>query len=244
MNKMGILENKIALITGASRGIGRAIAKAFEAEGAKLVLTAKDNIDLLKDFEGAKIIKLDLSKGKDIDFLIEETLKEYKRIDILINNAGIFKQTEFELITEEELNDIINIDLKGPFLLIQKVINHMKKQKKGKIINISSGAGKFGSSSAPHYAAAKAGIIALTKSLARRYGKYNLNINAVAPSLIDTDMIKQIPKDRLSNLVKNIPLKRLGTSQEVASLVLFLASNASDYITGQTINIDGGISIS
>ena len=240
---MEILKDKIAIVTGASRGIGRAIAERFQAEGAKLVLTAKDNLDLLKNFKNAKIIKLDLAKKKDIDLLVDETLKEYKRIDILVNNAGIFKQVDFELISEEELSDMINVDLKGPFLLLQKVIEEMKKQKQGKIINVSSLVGKIGSASAPHYAASKAGIIALTKSLARRYGKYSLNINAVAPSLIETDMIKQIPPERLNNLIESIPLKRLGAPQEVAALVLFLASPASDYITGQVISVDGGISM-
>lgn len=240
---MDMLKDKVAIITGASRGIGLAIAKLFAAEGAKLVLTARENLAALKDFKDAKIIKLELSDRKSIDSLADETIKAFGRIDILVNNAAIFKQTDFEMISEEELKEVISIDLKGPFLLLQKVLIQMKKQKNGKIINITSLSGKIGSSSAPHYAAAKGGIIALTKSLARRYGPFNINVNAIAPGLIDTGMLKQIPQDRLNNLIDSVPLKKLGLPEEVASLVLFLASSHSDYITGQTINIDGGISM-
>src|SRR3989338_5457181 len=143
---MDRLKDKVAIITGASRGIGRAIAEVFQSEGARLVLTARENLSALRDFKGAKVIQLDLSNKKQIDTLVAEAIKVFSRIDILVNNAGIFKQTSFELISEEELDSFLNVDFKGTFLLTQRVFAQMKKQGAGKIINIASGAGKLGSS--------------------------------------------------------------------------------------------------
>ena len=237
---MNSLQGKVAIITGASRGIGMAVASIFGAEGARLVLTAKQNLSALKDFKDAKIMKLDLSDKQLINSLAEETLKVFGKIDILVNNAGIFKQTPFETIPQEELDDILNIDFKGHFLLTQKVFAQMKKQKKGKIIFIVSGAGKLGSSQASHYAAAKAALISLTKSLAKLGGPYNINVNAVAPGFIETDMIGQILKEKREFIESAIPLQRIGNASDVAGPVLFLAQDKSDYITGQTICVDGG----
>ena len=240
---MKILKDKVAIITGASRGIGFATAQLFEENGAKLVLTAKENLDALDVFTSAEKVRLDLSSKEDFDYLVKKTVKKFGSIDILINNAGIFKHKDFELITAEELTEMIDVGLKGPFLLLQKVVGQMKQQKKGKIVNVSSLSGRIGSSGAAHYAAVKAGIIALTKSLARSYGKHSIVVNRVAPSLIETDMLKHITNERLNNLIEAIPLKRLGRAEEVARAILFLASDASDYITGQTIYIDGGLSM-
>lgn len=237
---MDSLRDKVAIITGASRGIGRAIAGAFQAETARLVLTAKENLEALKDFKGAKIIKLDLQDSRLIDTLVDETIKGFGRIDILVNNAGVFKQTDFESISQEELETVLDVDFKGPFLLTQKVFIQMKKQKKGKIIIISSGAGKMGSSKAVHYAATKAALISLTKSLAKLGGAHNINVNAVAPGFIETDMIKDILLQKREVIESLIPFNRLGKPEEVAAVVKFLASDASDYITGQTICVDGG----
>lgn len=237
---MNILKDRVAIVTGVSRGIGFAIARAFELEGARLVLTAKQNLDALRIFKDAKIMKLDLSDKKDIDSLVNETLKDFARVDILVNNAAYFKQTDFEMISEEELEDVIGIDLKGPFFLAQKVFSQMKKQKKGKIINIASGAGKLGSSKASHYAACKAALISLTKSLAKLGGPHNINVNAIAPGFIDTDMIQDILSKEKEAIESLIPLKRIGQPEEVAGVAKFLASGDSDYITGQTICVDGG----
>lgn len=237
---MNNLRNKVAIITGASRGIGRAIANAFQAQGARLVLTARQNLDALKEFKGAKIIKLDLADKESINSLVKETVSDFGKIDILVNNAGIFKQTDFESINEGELDDILRIDFKGPFLLTQRVFGQMKKQKRGKIIFVVSGAGKIGSSKAAHYAAAKSALIGLTKSLAKSGGPYNINVNAVAPGFIETDMISAMLSEKREFIESAIPLKRIGIAADVAGPVLFLAQDESDYITGQTICVDGG----
>jgi len=237
---MNSLKDKVVLITGASRGIGFSAAQEFEKESVKLVLTAKENLSNLEVFKNAKIIKLNLTKKEDIDLLIIETLKAFGRIDILINNAAFFKQTDFEKISIDELDEMIDIDLKGPFLLLQKVMEQMKKQKSGKIINIASGAGIMGSSKASHYAACKAGLISLTKSIAKLGGPYNIKVNAIAPGFIETEMIKDILLKDKERIEAFIPLKRIGKAEDVSGLIKFLASGDSDYITGQTICVDGG----
>lgn len=237
---MNSLKDKVAVITGASRGIGFAIARELEKQGVRLVLTAKENLSALKSFKSAKIIKLDLAKRSDIDLLIDDVVKFFSKIDIFVNNAAYFKQTDFELISEEELDDIIDIDLKGPFLLMQRVFAQMKKQKSGKIINIASGAGIMGSSNASHYAACKAALISLTKSIAKLGGSFNINVNAVAPGFIETDMTKELFSGSKDIIESSIPLKRIGTAQDISGIVKFLASSDSDYITGQTICVDGG----
>jgi len=238
---MKLLENKIAIITGASRGIGFAIAKAFEDEGARLILTARENLDKLKEFKAALAYKLDLADKKSIDEFIGKVVKDFGRIDILVNNAGILKQTEFEDISLDELDETIDVDFKGPFLLMQKVFVQMKKQMSGSIITISSSAGKLGSSRAAHYAACKAGLIALTKSVAKAGGKFNIRVNAIAPGFIETDMIEDVLSERRKILESWIPMGKVGSPQEVASCVKFLASDLSAYVTGQTICVDGGL---
>ena len=243
---MSILVGKTAIITGASRGIGRATAELFLKEGANLVLTAHQNVKLLNELAKNKqvlVVKADLRLKEDIKKLVKEAIDKFSTIDILVNNAGTFECVDFEEIEESHIDEVIALDLKGAFFLVQRAIPYFKKQGHGKIINVSSLSGKIGSASAPHYAAAKAGIIALTKSLARKYGKDNINVNAIAPSLINTDMVKKIPQERLDKLVEAVPLKRLGSADEVAKLILFLASDAADYISGQTITIDGGLSM-
>ena len=240
---MQTLRNKVTIITGASRGIGYATAQLFEENGARLVLTAKENLDALDVFTSAEKVRLDLTSEDTIDYLVKKTIKNFGCIDIFINNAGVFTHKDFELITAKELTEMIDIGLKGPFMLLQKIVGQMKQQKKGKIVNVSSLSGRIGSSGATHYAAVKAGIIALTKSLARSYGKHNIVVNSIAPSLIETDMLKHITKERLKNLIESIPLKRLGRPEEVAMAILFLASDTSDYITGQTLCIDGGLTM-
>jgi 3-oxoacyl-[acyl-carrier protein] reductase len=237
---MNTLKGKIAIVTGASRGIGLAVAELFNQEKASLVLTARQDLEAINCFAGAKIIKLDLSSEHDISVLISEALKAFGRIDILVNNAATFRQADFESITTSELDEMISIDFKGPFLLLQKVFSQMKKQGSGKIINISSGAGKLGSSKAVDYAACKAALISLTKSLAKLGGHHNINVNAVAPGFIETDMIRVLLKEKQQVIESFIPMKRIGKPSEVASVVRFLSSAEADYITGQTFCVDGG----
>jgi 3-oxoacyl-[acyl-carrier protein] reductase len=243
---MNALSGKTAIITGASRGIGRATAELFLKEGANLVLSAHQNIKLLNELAKTKqvlVLQADLRQKEDIKKLVKDAFDKFSAIDILVNNAGTFEVVDFEEIEESHFDEVMSLDLKGAFFLTQRVIPIFLKQGQGKIINVSSLSGKIGSSSAPHYAAAKAGIIALTKSLARKYGKFNINVNAIAPSLINTDMVRKIPQERLDKLLDAVPLKRLGSPDEVAHLILFLASSAADYITGQTVSIDGGMSM-
>lgn len=237
---MNRLQDKIAIITGASRGIGRAIASLFETEGAKLVLTAKEKLDTLKDFKNAETLRLELLDTRSIDSVVKQAVQRFGKIDILVNNAGILQQTPFESISEDELDTVLDVDFKGPFLLTQKVFTQMKKQKHGKIVIIASGAGKMGSSKASHYAACKAALISLTKSLAKLGGLYNINVNAVAPGFIETDMIKEMLIENKDFIESLIPLKRIGKAVDIAAAVLFLASGESDYITGQTLCVDGG----
>lgn len=238
---MNILKDKVAIITGASRGIGLAIARTFQAQGARLSVSAnKSYAQLAAYFPEALTIKLDLSDIKSVLSLVDETLKRFGRIDILVCNAAIFKQQNFEDISEEDLRAFININFISSFLLAQKVFSEMKKNKRGKIIMISSGAAKLGSSKAMHYAASKAALISLTKSLAKLAGVYNINVNALAPGFIATDMTKDMLTNRRESIESLIPLKRVGSPDDVANLALFLASEDSGYITGQTICVDGG----
>jgi 3-oxoacyl-[acyl-carrier protein] reductase len=234
------LKDKVVLITGASRGIGFALAQRFSKEGAKLVLTARENLGAIEVFEDARCISLDLSNSLDIEKAVNTALTSFGRIDILVNNAGILQQTDFEMISSKELDEVVDIDFKGPFLLAQLVFRQMKKQKKGKIINIASGAGKLGSTKAVHYAACKAALINLTKSLAKLGGAYNINVNAIAPGFIETDMTKEMILEKRQLIESFIPLAKIGIASDVASAVVFLATDAADYITGQTICVDGG----
>ena len=237
---MNILKNKVTLITGASRGIGFATAKSFEKEGAQLALTARKNLEILKEFKSANAYKLDLLDQTVIQDLIKSVVRDFGRIDVLVNNASVFKQTNFEDITAFELNNIIKANFEGVFLLTQEVFKHMKQQKSGKIINITSVAAQLGSGRAAHYASAKAAQVSFTKSIAKLGGSYNINVNAVAPGFIETDMIESMLRDRREDIEASIPLAKVGTPDDVAGLVVFLASNNSNYITGQTICVDGG----
>jgi 3-oxoacyl-[acyl-carrier protein] reductase len=248
---MEALKNRVAIITGACGGIGRVTAELFLKEAACVVLTDYKHTESLEELKGqvsfgqnsVLIVKADLTVPSDINNLIETALQEFAKVDILVNNAGIFECVNFEEIGEDDFDKMMDVNMKGLFFLTQRIIPYFKAQQYGKIINIASGAGRIGSASSPHYAMSKAGVIALTKSLARLYGRFNIQINAVAPSLIDTEMLKKIPAERLNNLIESVPLKRLGSPLEVARLILFLAESSSDYITGQTISIDGGITM-
>ena len=243
------LEGKVALITGSSRGIGKAIAEAFANEGASIVVTYKENLKLAKkttvNFNDFLIVQLDVSKRDSIKKAIGKIIKKYDRIDILVNNAGINKPADFEDVSDKDWDIIMATNVRGPFSISQEVFPIMKKQNYGRIINISSVSGQYGGPRTVHYAVSKAGLIALGHCLARFGAPYNITVNNVAPGLIVTDMGEKMIKAKLGKkILSNTLLNRPGTTKEVADMVVFLASDDSSYITGQTFNVNGGLLLS
>ena len=239
------LEGKVALITGSSRGIGEAIAKEFFNEGASVIITYKKNKSLAEELnqklKNSMIIQLDISNRQNIRNAIQNILKKHERIDILVNNAGINKPTDFEDVTDKDWDEILNTNLKGSFMISQEIFSIMKKQNYGRIINISSISGQYGGPRTVHYAVSKAGLITLGHCLARFGAPYNITCNNIAPGIISTEMTKdEIANVNSSEIFKKILLNRPGTTDELTGIAVFLASEDSSYITGQTINVDGG----
>ena len=241
------LKGKVAIVTGGNKGIGRAISLCFAEKGANIAIFARDKKaaeEVIKEINRKDsesiFLKTDITKIDEVKKSVTKVFERFGRIDMLINNASVFKQTNFEDITEFELDNIIKTNFKGVFLLTQEVFKHMKQQKSGKIINITSVAAKLGSARAVHYASTKAAQVSFTKSIAKLGGPYNINVNAVAPGFIETDMIKDMLIERREDIEASIPFAKVGTPDDVAGLVLFLASNNANYITGQTICVDGG----
>jgi len=243
------LRDRIALVTGAGRGIGRAIAIALAREGANVVVNDVD-IQLAREaadeirVKGLKAfpIKADVSNSTEVVEMVETIIKMFDRIDILVNNAGIFSSVPLDNMTENEWDKVMNINLRGVFLCSQSVMKFMKKQRSGKIVNIASLAAKIGGIFAgANYAASKAGVICLTKSLAKQLARYGINVNAVAPGTIETEMTADWPKEVKESFLRQIPLGRFGKPEEVAETVLFLVSDGANYITGETIDVNGGI---
>ena len=241
----GRLQGKVALITGSSRGIGRAIAIEFAKEGANVVVNYCTNENLAEklvsrlstDF-GIKAIsvRFDVRKKKEISKAKEKIKKEFGKLDILINNAGINKPNDFDKISEEEWDEVLGVNLKGAFLVTQ-VFSDIVSQG-GSILNISSVSGQYGGPRTTHYAVSKAGLIALTHNLAIYFSKKNIRVNCIAPGLIKSDMAKAA---KGLGVEERIFLKRLGLPEEVARTAVFLASEEASYITGQTINVNGGL---
>jgi 3-oxoacyl-[acyl-carrier protein] reductase len=243
------LKGKVALVNGSSRGIGKAIATSFAKEGASIVVTYRKNHELAKkvvnNFNDFMIIKLDTSKRGSIKNAIKEVMRKYNRIDILVNNAGINKPADFENVTDKDWDLIMTTNLKGPFMLTHEIFPIMKKQKFGRIINISSVSGQYGGPRTVHYAVSKAGLIALGHCLARFGAPYNITANNIAPGLITTEMGNKMIETKLGRkILSNTLLNRPGTTQEVANMAVFLASDDSSYITGQTFNVNGGLLLS
>ena len=241
--------SKVAFITGATRGIGRAIALELANEGYNIALNYRTENEALetlkKEISELSVecypVQGDVSKAEDSERMTKEIIEYFEQIDVLVNNAGITKDKLIQRMKEEEFTDVINVNLVGTFNITKNVIKYMTKKRYGKIINISSVVGISGNAGQSNYAASKAGIIGFTKSIAKELASRNITANAVAPGFIQTDMTNVL-KDEVKEAIEGtIPLKRLGTAEDVAKVVKFLASDDSNYITGQVINVDGGM---
>lgn len=246
---MKLLENKIALITGATRGIGRGIAITFAKQGASVAFTYNSSSsaadELVKELESlgvkAKGYQSNAANFEAAQTLAADVLKEFGTIDILVNNAGITKDNLLMRISEADFDDVIEVNLKSVFNLTKAVIRPMMKQRKGSIINMSSVVGVKGNAGQTNYAASKAGILGFTKSVALELGSRNIRCNSVAPGFIETEMTDKLDQDTVKEWRKAIPLRRGGSPEDVANACVFLASDMSAYITGQTLNVDGGM---
>ncbi len=260
------LEDKIALVTGSSRGIGRAIAKDNAENVSKLInrmgmaeeleeitekiekMEDKDNAKEIADLIESKgahswICQANVSDPEQVSRMREEVIKKFGKVDILVNNAGIVRDKSFVKMTQDMWSDVLSVNLDGTFYCTKAFIEGMLERKYGRILNISSVIGRMGNFGQTNYAASKAGIIGLTKALAKEFAGKGVTVNAIAPGFIETDMVKGISNDVMEKIVAKIPLGRLGKASEVAGTVAFLASQEGDYITGQVIDINGGLYI-
>ena len=244
-----MLKGKNVIVTGATRGIGKEIALTLAQNGANIAINYRNYndeivelINALKEF-GADVlaIKCDVSKSNEVENFVSEIKNHFSSIDILVNNAGITKDGLILRMKDQDFDDVLNVNLKGTFNTTKFVSQVMFKQKHGKIVNISSVVGLIGNAGQSNYSASKAGVIGFSKSVAKELASRNININVVAPGYIDTDMTKSLPDRVKDEILNSIPMKKIGNPKEVANLVLFLSSNLSDYITGQVINVDGGM---
>ncbi len=246
---MKLLENKTAIITGATRGIGKGIAEVFAKQGANVAFTYSSSVDAAKELEKelssygvkAKGYQSNAANFDAAQELAKDVLEEFGSIDILVNNAGITKDNLLLRISEEDFDKVIEINLKSVFNLTKAVIRPMMKQRNGSIINMSSVVGVKGNAGQTNYAASKAGILGFTKSVALELGSRNIRCNAIAPGFIETEMTAALPEETVKGWRDAIPLKRGGSPEDIANACVFLASDMSTYITGQTLNVDGGM---
>lgn len=248
-----MLKGKCAVITGSTRGIGKAIAIKYASLGCNIVInyrSEKDEVNAreLSDEIGklgvnTLIVKANIADFEEAKNLVEKAKEKFGKIDILVNNAGITKDNLILRMNESDFDSVINVNLKGSFNCLKAVTPIMLKQKHGKIINMASVVGVIGNPGQVNYCASKAGVIGMTKSLARELGSKNINVNAIAPGFIDTDMTRVLSEDQKKNILSQVPLKRLGLASDIANVAAFLASEDSDYITGQVIHVDGGMAM-
>lgn len=247
---MGLLDGKVALVTGGSRGIGKAIALKFASEGADVVFTYLSNKAAAEQTEQelgqfghrVKAYASDASSFESTHELVKQVIEDFSRIDILVNNAGITRDTLLMRMTEQQWDEVLNGNLKSAFNFTHAVVPLMARQRAGSIISLSSVVGIAGNAGQANYAASKAGIIALSTSVAKEMGSRNVRCNCIAPGFIDTDMTSSLPEELRKEWAKTIPLRRCGTPEEVANVALFLASDLSSYVTGQVIHCCGGMS--
>jgi 3-oxoacyl-[acyl-carrier protein] reductase len=244
-----LLKDQVAIVTGGTKGIGKAISFLFAENGAKVVanfskdVEAAENLKKEAKFRGLSVglFKADVTQPDQVKEMVEETFAQYGKIDILVNNVGLVRDNFLMLMSDEDWDSLLRANLTSLFYCCRIVIRKMIPQRKGKIINISSISGIMGTPGQVNYAATKGGMISFTKSLARELGSFNIHVNAVAPGLIESEVVSKMPKEKVGAIIKSSSLGRIGKPEEVARAVLFLASDQSDYITGQTIAVDGGI---
>lgn len=244
-----MLQDKCAIVTGAAKGIGRAIALKLASLGANIVLNYRSSEEKAIEVEneikelGVEVLRVkgDISNTSDVENMINKAKEKFGKIDIMVNNAGITKDTLILRMKEEDFDSVIDVNLKGVFNCLKAITPIMVRQKEGKIINLSSVVGLSGNAGQVNYAASKAGVIGMTKSLAKEVGSRGITVNAVAPGFIETDMTNVLGDKFKLEARKSIPLKRLGNPDDVAKVVAFLASDMANYITGQVINVDGGM---
>ncbi len=242
------LKERVALVTGGAQGIGRAVALTLARNGADVVISDVNQEkaeQTAAEISGlgrrSMALKADVAREDDVEKMVEAVLERFGRIDILVNNAGIARDKLILRMSEGDWDAVLNVNLKGTFNCTKTVLKYMSRQRSGKIVNIASVVGEMGNAGQANYAASKAGVIGLTKTVAREFAQRGINVNAVAPGYIQTSMTEAIPEKAKEELKRMIPMERLGTPEDVAEAVLFLVSDVSSYITGQVLNVNGGI---
>jgi len=241
------LQDKVAIVTGGGRGIGKVSAKRFAQEGAKIALVDFDvalgraAADELVDLTEVIFLEVDVSQRNQARQMAQEVVDHFGRVDVLLNNAGVLRDAQLLKMSEADFDVVISVNLKGAFNCGQAVAEFMVEQGSGRIINVSSVVGLYGNFGQTNYVASKAGIVGMTKVWARELGRKGITVNAVAPGFIDTKMVRSIPGTFIEEMVKKVPLQRMGTPEEVANVYVFLASDEASYVNGTVISVDGGV---